>query len=253
MSGAATRQVPALSIAFAFCHLARGGFPGLASLGWWEGAVVLALLAGLGITTLRRVRRHAAGGVTHLRPDLELGGALIAAAYVLVAIGGKPLFPIVYLLMAFLVSFLPRTAGLILLGVALVFDGLALTDPATRNIPELAAHATFLILFAALYHLVLSGRMGMARRAESQAVRARIREVEEHARTFRLVASGSQDSSPGMKDQEKWLMASVKEIEGAVGAALEIAEAALETHTCAAFLLGSDERSLKLYDCRSSS
>ena len=65
----------------------------------------------------------------------------------------------------------------------------------------------------------------------------RIREVEERARTFRLVSSGTQDSLAGMKEQEKWLVASVKEIEGAVGAALEIAETALRTHTCAAFLL----------------
>ena len=65
----------------------------------------------------------------------------------------------------------------------------------------------------------------------------RIKEVEERARTFRLVNSGTQDSFSGMKEQEKWLVASVKEIEGAVGAALEIAEMALRTHTCAAFLL----------------
>ena len=81
----------------------------------------------------------------------------------------------------------------------------------------------------------------------------RLREVEERARTFRLVSSGTQESFPGVKDQEKWLLAAVKEIEGAVGTALEIGELALRTHTCAAFLLTSDDRSLKLHDCRSAS
>jgi signal transduction protein with GAF and PtsI domain len=77
--------------------------------------------------------------------------------------------------------------------------------------------------------------------------------AEERARTFRLVSSGSNDSLSGLKEQEKWLLASVKEIEGAVGAALEIAELALHTHTVGAFLLTTDERALKLYDCRSAS
>jgi len=54
-------------------------------------------------------------------------------------------------------------------------------------------------------------------------------------------------------DQEKWLLASVTEVEGAVGAALEIAEAALRTHTVAVFLLSADDTTLKLHDCRTSS
>jgi len=249
----ALRQVPALSVLFAFGSLARGSFRGLAALGWGEAAALVFLLASLAGVVQRRVRRHLAKAEPHLRDDLELGALLISTAYVWVAIGGQTLFPIVYLLMAFLVSFLPRTAGLILLGVALVFDGLKVEDLSARSLSEFAVHAAFLVLFAALYHLVLSARLATARRAENNAVQNRIKEVEERARTFRLVASGSQDSFPGLKDQEKWLMASVKEIEGAVGAALEIAEAALETRTCAAFLLTSDDRQLKLYDCRSAS
>ncbi|MCI0573639.1 MAG: sensor domain-containing diguanylate cyclase, partial [Myxococcaceae bacterium] len=68
------------------------------------------------------------------------------------------------------------------------------------------------------------------------------------------VSAGSQDRLPsGGEDQGKWLLASVMEIEGSVGAALEVAEAALRTHTCAVFLLTSDDRALKLHDCRSQS
>src|SRR5207249_3552329 len=80
-------------------------------------------------------------------------------------------------------------------------------------------------------------RMFAARRAEADAVKNRIKEVEERARTFRLVSAGSQDSLKGLDDQEKWLLASVKEIEGTMGNALQIAECALRTHTVGAFLL----------------
>jgi len=250
----AVRSVPAASVLLVFMHLARNGFRGLNRLGWTEAFLVLFLLVGLGLSGWRRVRRSALGSPVELRDDLELGGGLIAAAFIVVSTGGAVLFPLVYLLMAFLVAFLPRSAGLTLLGVALVFDGLV-TLGARKNWDwsGFAMHALFLTLFAGLYHAVLAARMVAARRAENDAVQKRIKEVEERARTFRLVNSGTQDSFSGMNQDEKWLVASVKEIEGAVGAALEVAETALRTHTCAAFLLTSDDRSLKLYDCRSTS
>ncbi len=98
------------------------------------------------------------------------------------------------------------------------------------------------MLFAGLYHLVLVGPARRRRaRPRTTRCRTRIKEVEERARTFRLVCSGTQDSFPGVKDQEKWLVASVKEIEGAMGSALEIAETALRTHTVRRFLLTSDD------------
>ncbi|MBI3184729.1 MAG: sensor domain-containing diguanylate cyclase [Myxococcales bacterium] len=248
--GEGAKLLPGLPVLVAFGHLARGGFKGLASLGWWEAAVVTLLLAGVLSAAWRRARREAVGAPSLLRNELELGGGLVAAAYVLVAVGGSPLYPIVYLLMAFLVSFLSRAAGLTLLGVALAFDAIS-------SLPEgpstFAAHAAFMVLFAVLYHVVLAARMAVARKAESEAVANRIREAEERARTFRLVSSGTSESQGGAKEEEKWLLASVKEVEGAVGSALEIAELALRTNTCAAFLLSADERLLKLHDCRSAS
>lgn len=242
--------LPASSVLLAFAHLARGGFRGLRSLEWGEAALIALLLFGLGVAAYWRARRGALGAPPSLRHELELGGGLIASAYVVVAVGGLALYPIVYLLTAFLVSFLSRPAGLTLLGVALVFDAVSTLSESPS---VFLAHAAFLLLFATLYHLVLAARLLASRRAESAAVANRIREVEERARTFRLVTSGTRESLSGPEDQEKWLLASVKEIEGAVGNALEIAELALRTHTCAAFLLTPDDRSLKLHDCRSSS
>jgi two-component system cell cycle response regulator len=249
------RALPAASVLLVFVHLARSGFRGLDRLGWTEAFLVAFLLFGLGLSAWRRFRRSAVGAPLELRDDLELGGGLIAAAFIVVSIAGQTLFPIIYLLMAFLVAFLPRNAGLTLLGVALVFDGLVTLAAGRKglNWAGFSTHALFLALFAGLYHAVLSARIAAARQAENDAVQKRIKEVEERARTFRLISSGTQDSFPGMNQDEKWLVASVKEIEGAVGAALEVAETALRTHTCAAFLLTSDDRSLKLYDCRSTS
>ncbi len=247
---AVVRLLPGVAALFTFGVLARGGFSSLGSLGRYEAIAAVLLLGGLSLAAVRRIRRSNAGVPAILRDELELGGCVLAAAFVTVALAGERTYPIVYLLSAFLVTFFSRPAALTLLGATVLFDALSTlqTRPAA-----FVAHTLFLGAFAALYHVVLSARLAAARKAESEAVKNRLREVEERARTFRLATSGSQDSSPSINDKEKWLLASVKEIEGALGTALEIAEQALRSHTCGVFLLGSDDRSLKLHDCRSAS
>ena len=244
------RLVPAAAVLLVFAFLARGRFRSLETLAWSDGLAVGLLGLGGVLSTVRRIRRSMSGAPLLLRDELEFGGSLLAAAFIGVALGGELLFPVVYLLMAFLVTFLPRPAAATLLGSAVLFDAL-LTLPERWGV--FLGRAAFLGLFAALYHVVLSARLAVARRAEHDAVKNKIKDIEERARTFRLVSSGANDSLPGVKDQEKWLVAAVKEIEGATGSALEVAETSLRTHTVAVFLLTSDDRSLKLHDCRSAS
>lgn len=244
------RLVPAGAVLTTFVFLARGRFRSLEALGWAEAGALGLLLLGGALAVVRRLRRAAAGAAILLRDELEFGGSLLAAAFIGVGLGGEQLFPIVYLLIAFLVAFLPRPAAATLLGGAILFDAL-ITLPERWGV--FGARASFLVLFAALYHLVLSARLAVARRAEHDAVKNKIKDLEERARTFRLVSSGAADSLSGVKDQEKWLVAAVKEIEGATGSALEVAEVTLHTHCVAVFLLSSDDRSLKLHDCRTSS
>lgn len=245
----ALRLVPALSVLVVFGLLARGRFANLSALGWGEAGALAILLAGGALATVRRVRRSMTGAAILLRDEFEFGGTLLAAAFVVVALGGEVLFPLVYVLMAFLVTFLSRPAGVTLLGGAVLFDAL-LTLPERWGV--FLVRTAFLGLFAALYHLVLSARLAAARRAEQDAVKNKIKEIEERARTFRLVSSGA-DSFPGIKDHEKWLVAAVKEIEGATGSVLEVAETVLKSHTVGVFMLAADERTLKLHDCRSNS
>ncbi len=245
----ALRLLPGAAVLVIFAFLARGRLRSLDALGWADAGAFALLGLGGGLAAVRRVRRSMTGAPLLLRDELEFGGTLLAAAFAVVALGGELLFPVVYLLMAFLVTFLSRPAAGTLLGSAVLFDAL-LTLPERWGV--FAGRAVFLALFAGLYHLVLSTRVAAARRAEDDAVKNKLKDIEERARTFRLVSSGA-DSIPGVKDQEKWLVAAVKEIEGATGSALEVAVAALHTHTVGVFLLTSDDRSLKLHDCRSAS
>jgi hypothetical protein len=157
--------------------------------------------------------------------------------------------------MAFLVAFLRPAAGAILTLLALGLDLLAFVGLHALPVgwPDYAAHAGFLTLFALLYQLVLAAQIAASRRAEGKAVARRLRQFEERAREYRLIASGSEGSDQSPEGKARWVAAAVREVEQAVGSALEVAELSLHTHTCAVFVLSSDDRTLKLHDCRSHS
>lgn len=239
--------LPSAAFLCVFVLLARGSYRVLERLDWLDAAGLGALVVAGFATVSRRLSRTQASAAPGTREELELGGVLLAAVYVAVALGGELIFPLTYLLTAFLVTFFTPAAGGALVGGALLLNAV-LALPGQWAL--FVTHAVFLVLFAGLYHLVLAARLKLASQAEAEAVKNKIREIEERARTFRLVSSGS-DSYPGVKDQEKWLLAAVKEIEGATGSVLEVAQASLKTHTVAVFLLSSDDRSLTLHDCRS--
>ncbi len=245
----AARFFPSTAFLFVLALLARGAYRAVETLDWLQVLGLVGLVGAGVITVSRRLKRTQSSSAPGTRDELELGGVLLAAMYVAVALGGELLFPLVYLLTAFLVTFFTPVAGASLLGGAVLLDAL-LTLPERWGL--FVTRAIFLVVFAGLYHLVLAVRLKLASHAEDEAVKNKIREIEERARTFRLVSSGS-DSYPGVKDQEKWLLAAVKEIEGATGSVLEVAQTALKTHTVAVYFLSSDDRSLTLHDCRSAS
>jgi two-component system cell cycle response regulator len=247
------RLAPAAATLCMAVLLSQGRFASLDGLGPAETGAMLLLLAGLGAVGLRRMRIVYRGSARLLRDDLELGSVVLAASYAVVRVGGPQLYPLIYLVMAFLVAFLPRSAGALLLAEALLFDAAVQLLAVPPHAMEFASHAAFLSLFGGLYHAVLAAQLASARVAEASAVKRRLAEVEERARAYRLVNAGGADSVHDVDEREKWMLASVKEVEGAVSSALEIAEIALSTHTCAVFLLSVDERELKLHDCRSQS
>jgi len=144
----ATRVLPVAAILVSLVQLSRGAFrPGQPS--WFDAAAVVGLLTGIAVCAASAIRRRSSGAPRRPEDELKLGGSLIAAACIVVAATGPLLFPIVYLLVAFLVSFLPPLSGVALLGVAVVFDG-AITLGGPGGWSMFATHAIFLLLFAAL-------------------------------------------------------------------------------------------------------
>jgi diguanylate cyclase (GGDEF)-like protein len=226
----------------------------------WSQASVLAVLA---VTAAgasgRRAVRAAAGRAASYREQLELGALFLVAALALVQATtsgpGEPILqPLVYLVMAFLVAFLERPVGLGLVALALGLEagGWWLRGGQGAEVPALLGHLAFLALFSLLYQAVLAARLAASKRAEQAAVALRLDEIERQAREYRLLAPGG--GRPGGREQAgQATAASVVEIEAAVRGALEVAEVALRTHTCAVFLLSDDDEHLVLREVRSRS
>src|SRR2546430_3457276 len=199
-----------------------------------------ALLAAAALGALARW-----GLSTRRRPWYALEEGFVCALAVLALTQlAPPLQPLMYLLAAAYVLALPLRSAIPLLAALVALDA-ALTVPW----PQIAAHASFAILFAALYHALLGARLAAARPAEGLAVRKPVADAEARARELRLVAV----SSDGPDAAERHLLAGVAEVEEVLRGALAVAEAALRPHTVAVFLLSPDGESVRLRECASTS
>ena len=252
---------PGAVAALAAAEVARGGFsrPDVRPGDW---AVLLLLGAAASSSVVRAVRRSGEGRPARTGEQLELGAIFVVGAAALAQLaassGGEgPLFPLVYLTAAVAVSFLSLGVGLALVALAAVLQlGVWWSHGASpREIPDVLARVGFIFLFAVLYHAVLWARLATAQRNEREAVDRRLRELDERARELRLFAPGARDRGPG-GDEDRALergRSAAVEVETAMDGALEVAEVALRSHTCALFLLSGDDALLELRDCRSRS
>lgn len=233
------------------------------ALGRWELAVLASAALVLGHRLVRRSRRLSLaeggpGAGRRLEQDLELALLSVTSVYVALALTGglaSPLYPALYLVLALLMVFHTPWVGVGAVAAALGVE-LALAWQGGHLVsrwPDVAAHGGFIVAFAVLYHLALAASVAAARRKASSAVEAHVRELHERARDYRLIVSQDAARKQEPQDQEKWLLAAVEEVDAAVRASLEVAEAALGTHTVAVYLLSADDRSLRLRECLSGS
>jgi diguanylate cyclase (GGDEF)-like protein len=253
------RSLPPLVAVGVGTLVVLGVFDGLA-LGWPQAAALGVLVAALVGTGARRALRAARAEPATWREQLELGALLVVGSFVVARTGAtgdgeSPFQPIVYLVAASLVAFMARGVGIALVGLGIALELLvwAARGAAGWELPGVVVHGAFLALFAVLYQAVLAARMASARRAEASAVERRLQDIAERARELRLLSPGDPGAEDRAERERRWTESAVVEVEAAVRGALEVAEAALRTHTVAVFLLSPDDRELRLRECRSAS
>ncbi|HYD40579.1 MAG TPA: diguanylate cyclase [Anaeromyxobacter sp.] len=229
-------------------------------LRWPQWAVVAALALTILAAVRRRLARAAGGAPPRTRDELEIGALFLVSAYaaaqaVAPAGGESPLQPGVYLVVAFLVAFFAPAVGAAVAAEAIALEGLlwAARGAAPLELPDVGVRAGFVVAFALLFHAVLAAQIASGRHERRAAMERRFEELARAARQFRLRAAGSDEPEDPAERERRWTEGAVAEIQAAVAGALEVAGAALRSHTCALYWLSDDEQSLTLTDCRSAS
>jgi diguanylate cyclase (GGDEF)-like protein len=255
----AARSVPAAVTVAIGAGVALRAFTAPA-LGWPQGAMLGAAAALLAWKAWRRLDGGRADAPAPYRAQLELGALLVVAACAVAqsaapAAGESPLQPAVYLVLAFLVAFLSPWVGAALVLEVAALEGIVWAGSGARlgTLPEVLLRVGFAAVFAVLYSAVLAAQVAAGRHQRRAALARRLEEIEQAARRFRLVRAAADGPEDPAERERRWTEGAVAEIQAAVGGALDVAEAALRSHTCALYWLSDDEKELTLLDCRSRS
>ncbi len=180
--------------------------------------------------------------------DVQVGLALVAAAYALVRLGGEPLSPLVYLVVAFAATFQPRAAAIAVVAACLALEA-AFALRAHSPFPA-AWHAAFVGAAALVHALFLRGLVATQRREHRERLEGEVRAMREEAREFRLIASalGAESRAPRTRGDEERKLAegAVESIHQSMFYTLEMLKAALELKTCVLLWLDDTGERLKI-------
>lgn len=263
LSGAWSLSRRAIGFALAYAALA------LAVLGAFRhpesgGAKQLLALAGLCIVLVarlfERLQRGRAVSAREARlSDLELGTLFISAAFVLIELTGGPdglLYPLVYVLVAFLVAFHGWGVSLYFIGLILGAEAaIGLAQSAPFHAKLFVSHASFVLLIGFLYALFMRGEVLERRQSLHQAIHTRLREIAAEAENFRLTSGLSWEGRELDADELRMRrrIGSVQAIQESLYNVLAVAERALEPHTVALLWMDADDRRMRVKELRSQS
>src|SRR5436190_12984671 len=251
------------SLAFVVCGVVlallwRGWFPDLRAPGAdLRRVATAALLTGLlafkiaaRVRTAERRRTARREAVS----DAELGILLLTTVYLLLAFSGgagSTVYPLVYAVVSFLVTFHRMVVGLPLAAVAVGFEAVLCFGPAGS--PEAAAgfpgHASFIAVFALLNVVFLHAEVARQRREHRRRVDDEVAAMREEARDFRLISTALSPESrvrTRAEEQEKLSQGSIQTIHQQLYYNLDLLRTSLGLQTCALLWLDESEEHLKV-------
>jgi diguanylate cyclase (GGDEF)-like protein len=196
-----------------------------------------------------------------VKQQLEMGFALIIAAYVLLqmtAHAGVDLYPIIYLLMTFLVFFYPPSVGVTCLAFALAIEAgvYALGVRTPEALRAAVTHVVFMLLFSILYYLLQWSEVRLRRVEHRADVERHIREIEDKALGYRLISARKDGLKSEISESERadrLRMSGVLVIKKALANQIRVAAHILKARTVALFMLDPQGKNLKLLEAQSAS
>jgi diguanylate cyclase (GGDEF)-like protein len=192
------------------------------------------------------------------RRDLEIGLDLLAGTHAVVQVFGGlegPLYPLVYVLVAFFASFAERPAGSILVLAAIAYElVLWLVAPAI-DAHRAALHGVFILFFGILNLLFTRAEIARVRERSNKERQLEKQRLADDVKLFRLVGAPSVgiDAARGPasfdgigqnegESDEKAQRASITEVRSSLFHVLELVKRTLDLHTCVLLFAGEGGR-----------
>jgi diguanylate cyclase (GGDEF)-like protein len=228
--------------------------PGAESSRVAAAAILTAMLAGKIAARVRTAERRRSPR-REAFSDAELGLLLLTAVYVLLAVSGgatSPVYPLVYAVVSFLVTFHRLAVGLPLAAAAIGFEAVICFSPSAGAdrvdlAPTFLGHTGFIAIFALLNVVFLHAEVARQRRERRRRLEEEIVSMRQEARDFRLISTAlSSDSRVRTRaqEEEKISQGSIETIHQQLFTLLALLKKSLQLQTCA--LLWLDESGDKL-------
>ena len=198
-----------------------------------------------------------------LRLDLEIGALVLVLTLAIVEFTGgarSALHPLLYVVVAFFVSFYPRLLGIALAVAAAALDAVLVLVRYGPDRDLLIVHGVFIGFFAVLNLVFTHTEIFRLRHRGEMRLRHALARVREAARDFRLTeapapaaaADGSIPPDDGssaerrLRDPLSGTVAAVHQIQETLFDTLDLVRQSLNLFTCAVLIVDRDRASLKL-------
>jgi two-component system cell cycle response regulator len=219
--------------------LALGGVVALDAAGMLDLPYAVAAYGALAVLLLERARRRAVAIDAGALLDTEVGVPLLIAAYgAAMRIDGSldgRAYPLVYVCVALVTAFARPAAALAVVAAAVALEaGIRLLKASSVTPRDLAPHAIFMLIFAALNAVILRAEIARVRKASSSRLKAEMERLRDDARSYRLLAAPTTSRSGAAarhEDEERLARSGVEEIHQSVLFALRLLRETLGLHT----------------------
>lgn len=191
------------------------------------------------------------------RDDLELGLLLVVGTYGAVqAAGGLSslVYPVIFLLVAFLVVYTSQWVGFTLVASAIGIEvSSAAFGPAGQSMQEVVVHAIFIIFFALINLVFTRTEVARMRHSAQKAVAEAKAAMADDARDFRLTASAANAGWSMNREEEtaRLTHCSMRQVQETMVHHVDLLKRTLRLNTCAVLWLDRKEEDLRVRECLS--
>jgi diguanylate cyclase (GGDEF)-like protein len=181
--------------------------------------------------------------------DFELGCLLLCAAHVVLQrCGGllSPVYPLMYVLVAFASTFATRGHGRLIVLIAVGFEApLYFFTEGHRDPRPYALHAIFLALFGGVNAIFTQAELARVRFSMQRERAEDRRRVQEEARLFRLAAKAPASAA---RDEETLMRGSVVEVRSTLYWNLALLKRTLSLHSAALLMRDRSDGQLRVVE-----